>query len=414
MLILRYILTMLLAYMAGKLIQKLKLPAILGWLFTGVIVGPNLVNLLSNGVMGSNWYGYVMIMAQMSLGALVGVNFIWKDFKKTGAKILTLNLAQMAGSFIVVFAVGAIICKILNIPILISVLFASISIALAPAPSVAVIEQYKPEGPLADTVASITVTDSILATVIFYIIISIIRSQISTVEMSIFMTLGLIVVIPTVIGLVLGALASKFIREENSSEINGMISISIFVIVTIIGYLIDSYLYPEPMLSYIMLGLGFVIGVVNFVSSDLAEEFSINWSPLTTIGLMVIIVNSSSIIDLRLLASIGWISGIYILTRGLGRIAGNYVGCKIINLPKTVCKYGGITTLPHSGVSLVHATIAMEIAPMISVSGAEALAMSLPVAALVNEVIAIILSKKAYEWAGEIKTEEMEVIAKEV
>lgn len=397
---------MLIAYAAGKLIQKMKFPAILGWLFTGVIVGPNLLNLLSNDVIGSNWYGFVMIVAQMCLGALVGVNFIWKEFKKTGANILTLNLFQMAGSFIVVFAIGAVICNILNIPILIAVLFASISIAFAPAPALAIVEQYKPEGQLTDTVVPITVTDSILATIIFYIIICVIRSGVATVEMNVFMTLTFIMLIPTVIGLGLGALSSKFISKKNSSGKNKIISIILFGLVTIVGYLVDTFLYPEPMLSYILLGLGFVVGIVNLVSEELAEEFSMNWGPITGIGLMIIIVNSSSPINIKLLSSIGWVSAIYIVTRAIGRIGGNYIGSKIIKAPEVVTKYCGIATLPHSGVSLVHTTIAMGIAPMISIQGAEVLAMSLPVAALINEVIAIMLSKKAYEWSGELKKSE--------
>lgn len=40
----------------------------------------------------------------------------------------------------------------------------------------------------------------------------------------------------------LGALASKLIREENSSNINNIISISLVAVVTVIGYIINNYI----------------------------------------------------------------------------------------------------------------------------------------------------------------------------
>ena len=39
--ILRLLATIVLAYLAGVLLSKLKLPSILGWLLTGMILGPH-------------------------------------------------------------------------------------------------------------------------------------------------------------------------------------------------------------------------------------------------------------------------------------------------------------------------------------------------------------------------------------
>ena len=42
MMILRLALAIAIAFLVGKLISKIKLPAILGWLMTGMILGPTL------------------------------------------------------------------------------------------------------------------------------------------------------------------------------------------------------------------------------------------------------------------------------------------------------------------------------------------------------------------------------------
>ena len=43
------------AFVVGKLVSKIKMPAILGWLITGVIFGPYLVKLISLEIMNATW-----------------------------------------------------------------------------------------------------------------------------------------------------------------------------------------------------------------------------------------------------------------------------------------------------------------------------------------------------------------------
>ena len=44
------------AFLFGKLIQKIKLPAISGWLIAGMIFSPHAVGLLTEEVMSAEWY----------------------------------------------------------------------------------------------------------------------------------------------------------------------------------------------------------------------------------------------------------------------------------------------------------------------------------------------------------------------
>lgn len=54
--ILRLFVTIIFAFLAGKLISKLKLPSILGWLIIGMAAGPHAVNLLGNSVLDAKWF----------------------------------------------------------------------------------------------------------------------------------------------------------------------------------------------------------------------------------------------------------------------------------------------------------------------------------------------------------------------
>ena len=51
--LLRLLVSILIAFLAGKLISKLKLPSILGWLIAGMIIGPHALNLLDSSVLES-------------------------------------------------------------------------------------------------------------------------------------------------------------------------------------------------------------------------------------------------------------------------------------------------------------------------------------------------------------------------
>lgn len=53
---LRWLATLGLAVVAGKLLTKVKMPAILGWLIAGMLLGPNALNLLPQTVTGAGWY----------------------------------------------------------------------------------------------------------------------------------------------------------------------------------------------------------------------------------------------------------------------------------------------------------------------------------------------------------------------
>lgn len=54
--ILRWILTLILAVFAGKAMQKLKMPAILGWLIAGMALGLHALNLLPQKLLDTTLY----------------------------------------------------------------------------------------------------------------------------------------------------------------------------------------------------------------------------------------------------------------------------------------------------------------------------------------------------------------------
>ena len=62
----------------------------------------------------------------------------------------------------------------------------------------------------------------------------------------------------------------------------------------------------------------------------------------------------------------------------------------------------GLTLLPHSGVSLVFAGIAVSVLEGSAPEYAPLIQGTIAAAAVINEIIAVFMAKKGFEWAGEL------------
>ena len=115
------------------------------------------------------------------------------------------------------------------------------------------------------------------------------------------------------------------------------------------------------------------------------------------------IVNLGMPLDYRLIAGAGLFTVVYILSRAVGKIGGAYIGGKLTKAEPSVTKYLGFTLLPHSGVSLVFTGIATTTLSSIDPSLASIVSGTIVAAAIINEIIAVIIAKYAFKKAGEIE-----------
>ena len=137
-----------LAFLAGRLVARFRLPAILGWLIAGMILGPNAVGLLSSNMMDSGWYGAVEGLVECTAGMMIGTELILGNMKRTGGQLLVMTVAESLGTFLVVSLVFGIIFWVTDIPIYLAFMFGGIALATAPAPSLSVVTTLKTSGPV--------------------------------------------------------------------------------------------------------------------------------------------------------------------------------------------------------------------------------------------------------------------------
>ena len=107
-------------------------------------------------------------------------------------------------------------------------------------------------------------------------------------------------------------------------------------------------------------------------------------------------------LDYRMIAGAGVFTVLYIVSRAIGKVGCSFVGGKITKAEPAVTKWLGFTLLPHSGVSLVFAGIAINTFSTIDPSLSAIISGTIVAAAIINEIIAVILAKVAFKKAGEI------------
>lgn len=399
--ILRFFAIICVAIICGKLVSKLKLPAILGWLIAGIIFGPYLAEVVTLEITSSMWYKVTIKIFECFAGVMIGREIIFKKIAKSGKQIIGITFIQSIGTFLFVSLAFMIVFIIADIPLYLSFVFGGIALATAPAPALSIVNQYKTNGPVTKTLIPLAAIDDIIGVVVFFTVISIVSATHGSIATSPIAIIGM-VLLPFAIGIVFGILAALFIKITKRSGVRFALLMLFLVLSTISGLLIDHFVFHSFSLNYLLIGMAFSATLVNLIPEDELKYTLKLYSPILKISLVIVIVNLGMPLDYRLIAGAGIFTVVYILSRAVGKIGGAFIGGKLTKAEPTVTKFLGFTLLPHSGVSLVFTGIATATLSSFDSSLAAIISGTIVAAAIINEIIAVIIAKYAFKWAGEI------------
>lgn len=391
------------AFAVGRLVARVRLPAILGWLITGVVFGPYLAGVVSAKIVDAMWYKIAIKVFECFAGVMIGREILFKKLAKTGKQILGITFVQSIGTFLFVSLVFGVLQLCMGIPVYLAFIFGGIALATAPAPALSIVNEYHTRGPVTQTLIPLAAIDDIIGVVVFFTVISVVSAVKGAESVSVLVIVAS-VCMPFVIGIGVGLLAAVFIRKSRSKR-GGFVLLLLFLgLSAAIGIGVDVFVFHAFRLNYILIGMAFSATLVNRIPEEKTEEILEPYAPVLNVSLVLVIVNLGMPLDYRLIAGAGLFTAVYILSRALGKIGGAYLGGKWTKAPDTVTRYLGFTLLPHSGVSLVFTGIAATTLSSIDPSLAAIVQGTIVAAAIINEVIAVVIAKYAFQWAGEIQT----------
>ncbi len=399
--VLKLILVVIIAFFVGKLVSKIKLPAILGWLITGMILGPHAFSIIDNNLLDATWYNVLESILECTVGLMIGTELIWRKMKKAGKQIVVTTITESIGTFIVVSLVFGVIFWFANVPIYLAFMFGGIALATAPAPSLSIVNDMKTSGPVTKTLIPMAALDDLVGALVFFTVIAIVSAKISTQQVSIFMVLFM-VFLPVILGIITGFITGLILKKVKGKKASLAVLVSMLLFSAALGLVLNLLVLPSPTLNFLLLGMGFSTVFSNMIEEEQLNDIMKVMNPIIGISLIVVILNIGSPLDYHLILGAGVYTAVYIVARAIGKYSGAYFGAAITHAPKTVKRYLGFTLLPHSGVSLVFTGIAVSVLQGPAPECAQIIQGTIAAAAVINEIIAVFMAKKGFEWAGEL------------
>lgn len=171
----------------GRKMYDKKMPAILGWLIVGMILGPHAVNLMPQNVLDAGWYKTIIIWMQCAFGVMLGSELIWSKLRTSGKALIITTLAQSLGTFAVVSLAFGIVFHFSNIPVYLAFVLGGIALATAPAPALSIVNEFHAKGPVTDTLLPMTILDDVVGIAVFFTVNSLVARMASSGTLPLYM-----------------------------------------------------------------------------------------------------------------------------------------------------------------------------------------------------------------------------------
>lgn len=397
--IVRLVVVVLLAFGAGKVASMIKMPAVLGFLIAGMAMGPNALGLLNQKILDHSAYEVLVSFLECGMGLMLGSEMVWRKIRSYGKQIVVITLAQSLMTFFVVSLSFSAIFYFMNIQVFLGLIFGGI--ALATAPALSIVTEYKTDGPVTKTLIPLAVIDDVIAICVFLSVMGIVlqRTAGESIPGSL---MFLVVIFPIMIGIAVGWPVSVWLRKVKSSRERAGIVFGGVIVTGIITLFVNTYLMPFPILNFMMSGMVYSAIFANRLDDTMLKDTMKYCTPVISACFTLIILNLGAPLDYHLILGAGIYTAVYIVFRAVGKIGGAALGAHLSHAAPTVRKYLGMTLLPHSGVSLVLTGIAISALTGEYSQYGDIVRGTIAAAAVINEVIAVFVARQGFKLAGEI------------
>ncbi len=369
----------------GRLAKLIKLPNVTGYLVSGLVFGPYVLNVIPESTVAS--FSAISEVALAFIAFTIGCGFKLSYFKKVGSAPVVIAIFE---AMVAVFLVQGCLIAFGFDPAF-SIILGAIAAATAPAATFMVIKQYNAKGPVTDTLMSVVAIDDAVALVAFAFCVTIAKAMSGSADSLAFSIAKPFIEIfgALLLGTVLGLLIKiplMFFKKKGNRTI-----IMCGFVVLCAG--VASQFGLSSLLACMMCGCVFCNVSTQ---SDAILELSDNITPPI---FLLFFTLSGAQLNLKILPVVGVMGIIYIVVRVIGKFAGAWLGAKLTKATPAVSKYLGWTLVPQAGVAIGLTLVAQSVVP----DHAENIRAVVLCGTLVYELIGPALTKIALTKAGEIK-----------
>lgn len=381
------------AFLAGSLFKQFGLPKLTGYLAAGIVIGPQVLGLLTpDNVSHLRIFNGVAI-ALIALTA--GSEMHLTSMRPLMRSIAWITVCGVLGTT-ALLAVTVYLARSLlpfmdgllhNQALTLSLVLGVTMVAQSPAVVVALRDETEADGPLIRTVLGVVVLADLVVILMFAVVSSLAQgafgAQTDILETAkklfweLFGSMG--------IGVVVGALISVYLRRIKTS--GALFVVAVAFVVAEVGM----RMHLDPLILALAAGM-FIRNATPF-GDRLHREIEQASLPVYVAFFGV----AGATIHLDVLAEVGPAAALFVATRAIGFQIGNRVAAGRSDAPDVVRKFGGFGLMPQAGLALALALLFTKTFPQF---GASASALVFGVVAL-NELVAPVLFRIALIRSGE-------------
>ncbi|GEM_PF-6293878 len=331
----------LISFFTGKFFSKIGLPAITGYLITGLILSPYLTGGVPVYVLKAT--KFIEEIAIVFIAFQSGMEIELKFLKQYGKEVIRLTMLIALFAFAGIFATSLFLLKkfpgnVLNTSIILGILL----ILKSPLSTIAIIKESNTNTLFGEKILGIAVFKDVLVVTLFAIIVPLLTSGNSSAKLIVYGLIGSVV-----FGILLGFLISLYMKHIKAEA-----HVLIFLLALFITEL--SYIHLDPLIISVIVGFF----IKNFTVYD--NEFSKILNTFSPILYLLFFTLADSGIDIRNLIPLIPVSLLFIAVKWVFTMLGISLGTKDVSLRK----YGAIGLLNQSGLSLALIVLAEAAFPV--------------------------------------------------
>ncbi len=384
---------------SGRLVKKVGLPSIIGYMLLGTVMGVSVLKLFHHEHLRE-----LTFITDIALGFVafsIGNELKMSTLKSLGKSIGLIIVFESVSALILV----AVLVYLVTGDIVTALIFGSLAPATAPAGTVAVIREYKAKGKLSSSLYAVAGFDDGVAILLFGFTAAIAKqillssSGISQGSLA----SGLIqpsveIVLSLVLGSVLGFLYSYLIPK--------LVSKNNIPALTFGFILMGAGLAEMFHLSLILVNMG--IGFVLANTTKQSTVVSVNEQLRSLMPLLFILFFflAGAHLNFASLPALGLIGVAYMVGRAAGKIGGSWLGAYLGGASKTIRNNIGFGLLSQAGVAIGLSLLVSQEFSSIDSAQAHAIAASvvttITATCILFEILGPITAKIALKNAGEI------------
>lgn len=381
------------AFFVGLVFKKIRLPKLTGYLATGIIVGPRILNLVSESTLGQLKLVSGVATALIALTAGTELSFrmmrgllrpvMWISGLAVIGTMFLLGAVVMLARSLLPFMAHATLLQAAAISLLLGVVIS----AQSPAVVVALRDETNAEGPLARTVLGVVVLADLIVVMMFAVATAVTKASLgsgagisATMQM-----LGWEILGSLFVGLLLGVLLALFLRY-----VPGGASLFILALCVIIAE-VGRQLAFDPLL--VALAAGMFVRNCTKMGDTLHHNIESSALPVYVVFFAV----AGASIHLDVIPKVWAPALLFIGVRAGGFLVGARAGATLAGAPEVVRRFAGVGLLPQAGLALALALLFSRTFPEF---GEQAGALILAIVAI-NEVVAPAFYRAALVASGE-------------